>query len=313
MKQRDLADLVLLAALWGASFLFTRMAVPAFGAFALAELRVAIAALMLLPLLAVRGDFSELRARPARFVLLGAVNTAIPFALFAWAVLSITAGLASILNATAPLFAALVAWIWLRERLTLLQWLGLGVGFAGVLWLTGARAGFDGESSRWAVLAALAATFSYGLSGSVAKRYFTGVRPLAVAAGSQTAAALLLLPFAMATWPAASPPARAWGAAIALGRSVYRGRIHPLLPPDRAGRASDGHDGDLPDPGLRDALGRSVPRRRSHGDDAGRLRGHPRWHRARHRAAALAPSRAGAAPHLLTRPHSGCAAATWHL
>jgi drug/metabolite transporter (DMT)-like permease len=217
MKRRDLADLVLLAALWGASFLFTRMAVPAFGAFALAELRVAIAALMLLPMLAVRGDFSELRARPARFALLGAVNTAIPFALFAWAVLSITAGLASILNATAPLFAALVAWIWLRERLTLLQWLGLGVGFAGVLWLTGARAGFDGESSRWAVLAALAATFSYGLSGSVAKRYFTGVRPLAVAAGSQTAAALLLLPFAMATWPAVSPPTRAWGAAIALG------------------------------------------------------------------------------------------------
>lgn len=217
MKRRDLADLVLLAALWGASFLFTRIAVPSFGAFALAELRVAIAALMLLPLLALRGDFAELRARPARFALLGAVNTAIPFALFAWAVLSITAGLASILNATAPLFAALVAWLWLRERLTLTQWIGLGIGFAGVLWLTTMRAGFDGDSSRWAVFAALAATFSYGLSGSVAKRYFSGVRPLAVAAGSQTAAALLLLPFAAATWPTITPAPGAWAAAIALG------------------------------------------------------------------------------------------------
>lgn len=217
MKQRDLADLILLAALWGASFLFMRMAVPAFGALALAEVRVAIAALMLLPLLALRGDFSELRAQPGRFVLLGAVNTAIPFALFAYAVLSITAGLASILNATASLFAALVAWVWLRERLTALQWLGLAIGFAGVLWLTAARAGFGGQSGLWAVLAALVATFSYGVAGSVAKRYFTGVRPLAVAAGSQTAAALLLLPFAIAAWPSSPPPRDAWAAAIALG------------------------------------------------------------------------------------------------
>ena len=217
MKRRDLSDLVLLAALWGASFLFTRMAVPAFGAFALAELRVAIAALMLLPLLALRGDFSELRAAPARFVLLGAVNTAIPFALFAWAVLSITAGLASILNATAPLFTALVAWVWLRERLTLLQWVGMGIGFAGVLWLSGAKAGFGGDSSGWAIIAALVATFSYGVSASVAKRNFVGVRPLAVAAGSQTAAALLLLPFAIATWPSAPPAAIDWAAATALG------------------------------------------------------------------------------------------------
>ncbi|HTN50254.1 MAG TPA: DMT family transporter [Burkholderiaceae bacterium] len=217
MKQRDLTDLVLLAALWGASFLFTRMAVPAFGALPLAELRVAVAAAMLLPLLALRGGLSDLRQRPARFALLGTFNTALPFALFAWAVLSITAGMASILNATAPLFTALVAWIWLRERLSALQWLGMAIGFAGVLWLTGARLGFSGGSSTLALTAALCATFSYGISASVAKRYFGGVRPLAVAAGSQTAAALLLLPFAIATWPAAVPGVHDWAAAIALG------------------------------------------------------------------------------------------------
>src|SRR5262245_39993163 len=201
MKRRDLTDLILLAALWGGSFLFTRMAVPAFGAFALAELRVAVAAVMLLALLAWRADFSELRAHPGRFVLLGAVNTALPFTLFAWAALTITAGLASILNATAPLFAAAVAWIWLRDRLTALQWLGMAIGFAGVLWLAGVRSGFGSGTHDLAVLAGLGATLSYGISGSVAKRYFQGVRPLSVAAGSQTAATLLLLPFAIAAWP----------------------------------------------------------------------------------------------------------------
>lgn len=217
MKRRDIFDLVLLAALWGASFLFTRMAVPAFGALAIAELRVAVAALVLLPLLALRGGLSELRVRPLRFVLLGAVNTAIPFALFAWAVLSITAGLAAILNATAPLFTALVAWFWLRERLTVLQWVGMAIGFAGVLWLTGARVGFGGGASHWAVAAALVATISYGLAANVAKRYLGDVRPLAVAAGSQTAATALLLPFAIAAWPDVAPGLRDWGAAIALG------------------------------------------------------------------------------------------------
>ncbi len=217
MKRRDLIDLVLLAALWGGSFLFTRMAAPAFGPFALAELRVAVAAVMLLGLLAWRGDFSELRARPARFVLLGAVNTALPFTLFAWAALSITAGMAAIINATAPLFAAGVAWVWLRDRLTALQWIGMAIGFAGVLWLSGFRTGFGNGMADWAIVAGLAATLSYGVAANVAKRYFHGVRPLSVAAGSQTAAALLLLPFAAVAWPDEWPSAHDWAAVLALG------------------------------------------------------------------------------------------------
>jgi drug/metabolite transporter (DMT)-like permease len=217
MTRRDLIDLLLLAALWGASFLFSRIAAPAFGALALAEVRVAVAALMLLPLAALRGGVAELRAQPLPFLLLGAFNTAIPFALFAWAILSMTAALAAILNATAPLFAALVAWLWLRERLGARQWFGLALGFAGVLWLSAHRSGVDLDASRWAVLAALGATLSYGISGSMARRWFTGVRPLAVAAGSQTAAALLLLPFAVLAWPAQMPGMRDWAAAFALG------------------------------------------------------------------------------------------------
>lgn len=220
MKQRDLFDLLLLAALWGASFLFSRIAAPAFGALALAETRVVVAALVLLPLLVWRSGAAgvrELRGNAGRMLVLGAFNTAIPFALFAWAVLTITAGLAAILNATAPMFAALIAWVWLRERLTALQGLGMAIGFAGVLWLAAARAGLDVEGARGAVLASLAATLSYGLSGNLAKHWFSHLRPLTLAAGSQTAASLLLLPFALYAWPDMPPSPHDWAAALALG------------------------------------------------------------------------------------------------
>lgn len=217
MRRRDFADLVLLAALWGASFLFTRVAAPAFGPFALAEIRVAIAAAMLIALLAWRSDLADLRRHGGRFLYLGAVNTAIPFALFAYAALSITAGLASILNATAPLFTALIGSVWLRTRLAPLQWLGMAIGVAGVVLLSADSASVTSNGAGWAIGAGLLATASYGLSANVVKRWFTGVRPLAVAAGSQGAAALLLLPFAAATWPAAPVRATDWGAVVALG------------------------------------------------------------------------------------------------
>ncbi len=217
MQRRDVTDLVLLAALWGASFLFTRIAAPAFGPLALAEVRVAIASAMLVPLLAWRADLTELRRHAPRFLLLGAVNTAIPFALFAYAALAITAGLASILNATAPLFTALVARLWLRERLTPLQWVGMAIGMAGVAWLSASKARFTLDGSALAIGAGVLASVSYGVSASVVKRYFTGVRPLAVAAGSQSGAALLLLPFALAAWPAGTLRFVDWASAIALG------------------------------------------------------------------------------------------------
>ena len=217
MKVRDLIDFTLLAALWGASFLFTRMAAPAFGPLLIADLRTAIAALVLLSLLAWRGGVAELAPNALRLLLLGAFNSAIPFTLFAYAVLSITAGLASILNATVPLFAALVAWLWLRERLTSLQWLGLAIGFAGVLWLSGDSAGFKPGDRGWAIAAGLLASVSYGISGNLAKRYFAHIRPLAVATGSQIAAAALLLPVTLFYLPPQTPSPPDWSAIIALG------------------------------------------------------------------------------------------------
>lgn len=217
MKVRDLFDFTLLAALWGASFMFTRIAAPAFGPLAIADLRTAIAALVLLSLLVWRGGVAELAPNAFRFLLLGAFNSAIPFTLFAYAVLSITAGLASILNATVPLFGALVAWLWLRERLTWLQWLGLAIGFAGVIWLSKGNASFKPGGHGWAIVAGLLASVSYAISGSVVKRYLGHVRPLAVATGSQIAASALLLPITLLYLPPAMPSGLEWLALIALG------------------------------------------------------------------------------------------------
>ena len=218
MKLRDLFDFTLLAALWGASFLFTRIAAPAFGPLAIADLRTAIAALVLLSLLAWRGGLAaELAPNALRFLLLGAFNSAIPFTLFAYAALSITAGLASILNATVPLFAALVAWLWMREKLTSMQWLGLAIGFAGVLWLSADSASFKPGGTGWAIAAGLLASLSYGISGNLAKRYFAHIRPLAVATGSQIAAATLLLPLTLFNLPPVMTSTFDWLALIALG------------------------------------------------------------------------------------------------
>lgn len=217
MKARDLLDFILLAALWGASFLFMRIAVLAFGPIAIADLRTAIAAIVLLALLAWRGGLAELAPNALRFLLLGAFNSAIPFTLFAYAVLSITSGLAAILNATAPLFGALVAWLWLRDKLTVLQWTGLAIGFAGVLWLSADSASFKPGGGGWAIVAGLVASLSYGISGNLAKRYFAHIRPLSVAAGSQIAAAMLLLPMTILYFPRVMPGILDWLALLALG------------------------------------------------------------------------------------------------
>ena len=210
MKRADLLELIGLAALWGASFLFVRMGAGAFGPVALAAMRVSGAAIVLMPLLAARGGLGALRQHWRPILVVGITNSALPFLLFAYAALSITAGLAAIFNAASPLFGALIAWWWLKDRLTAARVAGLAIGFAGVLWLAGDSAGFKAGGSGWAALACIAAAVFYGLSASLTKRHLGGVPPLAVAAGSQLAAALVLALPAAWWWPAVAPPPLAW-------------------------------------------------------------------------------------------------------
>lgn len=219
MKQRDLFELLLLAALWGASFLFMRLGAADFGPLALAALRVSIAAAVLLPLLLWRAEWAVLRRHWKPIAAVGIVNSALPFLAFAYAALSINAGLASIFNATSPLWAAVIAWAWLGDRLTPSRVAGLAIGFAGVLWLAWNKASFKpgAEALGFAVLACLGATLLYGFGASMSKRWLTGVPPMAVATGSQLAATVLLLPLGMMAWPAQPAPALAWIAVVMLG------------------------------------------------------------------------------------------------
>ena len=217
MKPRDLADLVLLAALWGGSFLFMRYAAPAFGALPLMWLRVAIATVCLLPLLVWQGQVGALRERIGVVTVMGLFNSAIPFVLIAWATLSITAGLASILNATVPIMTALIGAVWLGDRLGAGRVAGLVIGMAGVVLLAADKADFKPGGSGWALLAMVGATLCYGFAANFTKRYLTGVPPMVNAAGSQIVSAVALTPFALWTWPAQTPAPLAWAAAAVLG------------------------------------------------------------------------------------------------
>lgn len=217
MRPRDLIDLILLAALWGGSFLFMRYAAPAFGPLALIWLRVAIAALCLAPLLVLRRQVGALRENGLGIVVIGIFGSALPFVLIAWAMLSITAGLASILNATVPIFTALIGALWLRERLGAARAAGLVVGFVGVLVLAAGQADFKPGGSGWAIITMLLATLSYGLAAHLTRRLLGEVPALVSAAGSQMIAAIVLTPLAFWFWPAKSPGCLAWAAAIALG------------------------------------------------------------------------------------------------
>ncbi|GIX25825.1 MAG: membrane protein [Caldimonas sp.] len=220
MKTRDLSELVVLAAIWGASFLFMRLAAGPFGPVALVAVRVAGAALFLVPWLVWRGQAPWLSRRAVPLFVAGLFTSALPFLGFSYAALSITAGLSSIFNATTPLFGALIAWLWLKDRLTWPRVLGLAIGFVGVVGLAWDKASFrpdaSGVASGWAVLACLGAALCYGFAASYTKRHLSDVPPLAVAAGTQLGAALALLLPAWWWWPASAPSAGAWASALAL-------------------------------------------------------------------------------------------------
>ena len=221
MKRRDIAELIALAALWGASFLFMRLAVPAFGPVTLAALRVVGASLLLVPLLAWHGQLGALARHWRAIGAVGLLNSALPFACFAYAALTLDAGVSAVFNSATPLFAAVFAWLWLGDRPTRWRVLGLLIGFAGVAWVaTGKGATASAAASHGAAdtaaLACLLGTLSYGLAPSIAKRHLAGVAPLAVAAGSQLAAALALVVPAWLCWPAQPPAATAWLAVTVL-------------------------------------------------------------------------------------------------
>jgi drug/metabolite transporter (DMT)-like permease len=217
MGARDLGALLLLGALWGASYMFIRVAVPALGPFALMGMRVALAASVLALYAAVLArSMPKLRSRWKEFLIVGATNSAIPFTLIAAAEIELTASLAAILNSTTALFAAVVAAVWIGEALTIKKVIGLVMGLVGVAVLVGWDPIPLSSIVLLSVAAMLAASLSYAVGGVYVKRTFAGVPPLAMAIGQQTGAAFLLLPLAAVSLPAEVPPLPAALSALAL-------------------------------------------------------------------------------------------------
>ncbi len=213
-------EFVLLAVLWGSSFLFMREGAYAFGAFPTAWVRVTLAAIMLTPILIWRGEVPMLSQRWRPTLSLGILNAGIPFACYAYALMHISTGLSSILNATTPLFGALIAWGWLGDKLNATRALGLALGFTGVVLLASDVPGgisFKAGGAGLAVVACLIATLCYGVAGSFTKRYLHNVPSLVTTTGSLWGASIGLCIPALLTWPNDMPPLQAWGALAIAG------------------------------------------------------------------------------------------------
>ncbi len=208
--------LVLLAAIWGSSFLFMRIAAPVLGPAVLIEYRVAFAALFLAAVGVLLKKKLDLRRNWKHYLILGALNSALPFLLFAFAARTLSASVLSVLNATAPMFGALIAALWSRQSIAGTTALGLVLGTAGVALLVG----FDSVTSRAgagiAVAAALVAALCYSIASAYAKSG-RSVEPFANAHGSMWAATLFVIP----VLPFFPQPQEAtigiMGAALALG------------------------------------------------------------------------------------------------
>lgn len=205
MGARDLGALLLLGAIWGSSFLFIRVAVPALGPLVLMELRVGLAAAALALFAVAVGRLPKFRSRWKELLALGAFNAAIPFSLIAASEINLTASLAAILNATTALFTAVVAAAWTGEALTKGKMAGLVIGIVGVAVLVGWTPIALSGVVLLSVGASLLAAFSYALGGVYAKQAFAGAPPLALAIGQQMGAAMLLLPLAAVGVPAEAP------------------------------------------------------------------------------------------------------------
>ncbi len=244
MPLRPLFDYMLLASLWGAAFMFMQLAVGDFGALPTAAVRLGLAALCLMPLALLRGQWLQMRRHAWQLVVVGLLSSGVPAVLYSFALQYLPSGMSAIINATTPMFGGLVAWVWLKDRPDASRMLGLAVGFAGVALLASARASGPVEASAWvqagAVLACLLACLCYGIAASFSKVFLSEVPPLATAAGSQFGAALVLAGPALTQLPAQMPSAKAWGAAVAVGvlctavAYVLYFRIIQSLGPSRA-------------------------------------------------------------------------------
>lgn len=208
--------LLALSLLWGASFLFNGIAVKALPPFTIVTLRVGLAALVLWALVRATGQpLPKGRKVWAAFFGMGLLNNVLPFCLIVWGQTQITGGLASILNATTPLFGVVVAHLLTSdEKMTGNRLAGVIAGFTGVAVMIGPEALSGLGTNVWAQAAVLAAALSYAFAGIFGRRFRAmGIAPMTTAAGQVTASTVLLLPVTLIVdrpWMLAVPGLEVW-------------------------------------------------------------------------------------------------------
>ena len=199
---------VSLAAIWGSSFWLLQIASASMGPWSTAWLRVSLAGLMLLPVVVWRRETQGLFTHVRWLLLVGFLNSGLPFAFYGYALMQLSTGLAAILNSTAPLFGALISWLWFKEPLSRWRSSGLLLGFVGATLLAlNAPGGISLKpgGSGWAVLACLGAALSYGISGNLTQRHLKTLPPMVIAAGTQLGAGIVLLVPGVWMWPGHGP------------------------------------------------------------------------------------------------------------
>ncbi|HEX5737382.1 MAG TPA: DMT family transporter [Hydrogenophaga sp.] len=216
MKSRHFAQLVALSSLWGASFLFIRIASPVMGPLVLAGCRVTLAGVTLA--LIMRGLQQKWPWEHWReLMVLGALTVAVPFLLYAWAALRLPAGYSALLNTTAVMFGALASAWFKEDTLTVRKLLGCVCGFVGVGLIVRLGPVQPDAATLAAALACIIAAACYGFATPLTKRATTRMQPLAIAAGIHAGAMVLVLPGAVWAWPQATFTAEAMGAVVLMG------------------------------------------------------------------------------------------------
>jgi drug/metabolite transporter (DMT)-like permease len=216
MNSRAYGQLLILGALWGAAFMLMRIAAPEFGAIATAGARITLAcAMMIVCVLALKQSI-RLRTHWKKYLVIGGVNTAIPFIAYCFAALYIPSAYSAIANSTTPIWGALIAWLWFKEQLSWSKWLGIALAFAGVVALVGLQPVAPTPMVIAGVLAALAGAVMYATASFLIKRHLTDAGGLAGSTGMVWGAFMWLIIPAIVTAPAQMPSPTAWSAVAAL-------------------------------------------------------------------------------------------------
>ena len=216
MRGADWARLVALAAIWGGSFVLMRVVAPAIGPVATAQSRVMLGGVALVVWLTLSGFTIGWRTWWRQYLVIGIANSAIPFMLFSFASLAAPASHLAIVNALTPVFGAIVASLWLGERLRPSQALGMGLAFAGVA-IVALRGAALGTGALWAYAAGTCAAACYAFAGVYMKRRASAASPRAIAAASQLLAAAALAPLLVVQPPHGPVDATVLANVVALG------------------------------------------------------------------------------------------------